>query len=88
MAKFGLKHKRRKYMCLNCGHVQEIGTNHTASCMDRCKECSWKPSWHKEGFIHHGYRPDGMRKFVYYNDSKKNLVAKYKDDDVGTFGGK
>lgn len=87
MAKFGLKNKSRDYMCLNCGHIQKIQTNHTASLVDRCDNCSWKPSWTEEGYIKHSYdKMSGNRKFVFYNDSKANLVRKNMDKALTTFG--
>jgi hypothetical protein len=41
---FSLPHSHRTYQCSQCGHQQRIGTNHTSSCSDYCKNCSWKPS--------------------------------------------
>ena len=32
----------RKYRCENCGHEQNIQTNHTGMVYDYCKDCSWK----------------------------------------------
>lgn len=45
MPKFGLNMEYRPYKCDNCGHIQQISTNHTSGCIDYCKECSWKPSF-------------------------------------------
>jgi len=42
---FGLKALHRPYECTVCGHEQEIETNHTDSCLDYCKGCSWEPSF-------------------------------------------
>jgi hypothetical protein len=41
--------KFRAYRCRNCGHVHNISTNHTGSCIDYCHECSCKPSWRGSG---------------------------------------
>jgi hypothetical protein len=61
---FGLKHKSRHYQCSQCGHQQNISTNHTTSCADICKNCSWKPS---QGIGHKIPALGGStyRKFVY-----------------------
>lgn len=75
MARYGLKMKARDYMCLNCGNVQKIQTNHTARCMDRCKNCSWKPSYTAPGFVYSNM--GGMRMFAYYNAPKAELVRQY-----------
>jgi len=89
MAKFGLKLKYRPYMCLNCGNIQQEQTNHTSSFAGHCKNCSWKPSWTEKGFIHTELGGSPMRrKFVYYNDSKKNLVKKYSKESPNSFGGR
>jgi len=37
--------KYREYKCECCGNVQKIQTNHTMSCIDYCKECSWKVNY-------------------------------------------
>lgn len=50
MAGKTLKVRYRKHRCLNCGHVQEIQTNHLNGCIDYCKECSWKPSFGKKEY--------------------------------------
>jgi hypothetical protein len=42
-----LKVEYRPFKCKNCGHVQDIQTNHEGTCIDYCKECSWKPSFGK-----------------------------------------
>lgn len=74
-------------MCLNCGHVQKEQTNHTASIVSYCKNCSWKPSWTEKGYIQHSYDKMGnKRKFVFFNDTKKNLVEKNRNKPVTTFG--
>ncbi len=39
---FGLKYEHRLYKCTLCGHETRIGTNHTSSCYNYCKGCSWK----------------------------------------------
>jgi hypothetical protein len=43
---FGLKYDYRPYKCTVCGYETMIGTNHTDSCMNYCRNCSWK----SEGF--------------------------------------
>lgn len=40
-----IKVKYRRHGCLNCGHIQDIQTNHFGGCLDYCKRCSWKPSF-------------------------------------------
>ena len=54
-----MKIEYRKYKCRNCGHIQDIQTNHLGSCIDYCKECSWKPSFGKYAIPFGGrtYRP-------------------------------
>jgi hypothetical protein len=42
-----LKVRYREFRCDNCGHVQQVQTNHEDKCFDYCKNCSWKPSWGK-----------------------------------------
>jgi len=39
---FGLKHAWRLYQCTVCDTETRIGTNHTSSCYNHCKGCSWK----------------------------------------------
>jgi len=39
---FGLKYDWRLYACTLCGTERRIGTNHTSTCYDDCKGCSWK----------------------------------------------
>lgn len=70
---FGLRVTYRPYKCTNCGHEQEIQTNHTGECMDYCKGCSWMPSQGK------GYKIPALgghtyRKFVYNGDNDENLI--------------
>lgn len=43
--KTSVEHKDRLHECLNCGHKQQIKTNHEIGCIDYCKNCSWKPSF-------------------------------------------
>jgi hypothetical protein len=56
-----LKHNWRHFKCLNCGYVQLIQTNHEGTCIDYCKNCSWKPSFGKKEYaiqmFGHTYRP-------------------------------
>ncbi len=88
MSKFRLKMKYRKYMCLTCGNIQNIQTNHTASVVNYCTSCSWKPSWTGIGYIHtqFGGLPT-LRKFVYFNKSKKELIKENESKNPNTFGG-
>jgi hypothetical protein len=55
----GLSYKG--YKCRACGHVQSIQTNHKGSCIDYCKQCSWKMGYCGEKlsipFGGHMYRP-------------------------------
>jgi len=44
----------RDFKCRNCGHIQGVQTNHTGSCIDYCKNCSWKPSFGKDVAIPFG----------------------------------
>lgn len=48
---FGLKYEHRLYRCTLCGTESLVGTNHTSTCYNDCKGCSWKS---------HGFGP-GLR---------------------------
>lgn len=41
---YGLKAQYRDFKCTACGHIQSMYTNHTGTCYDYCKSCSWKVS--------------------------------------------
>lgn len=60
-----LKFKSRKFICLNCDHIQEIHTNHKGECIDYCKSCSWKPSFGKDIAIPM-FGNQAYRRFMYY----------------------
>lgn len=86
----GLRVNYRNYMCLTCGHIQQEQTNHTSSIISYCKNCSWRPSYTRKGFIHTEFPINGRtyRKFVFKNSTKDMLIRKYAKESPKSFGGK
>ena len=68
---FGLPHKARPYQCLNCGHEQEVKTNHTGVCLDVCKSCSWKGAGFGDdgGFAIPALGTSNYRRFEYTGEA-------------------